>query len=383
MNQTEKKEDRIRRRAWHFLSKVVAMVFRRGQCFLDPIGVEPPFLLIANHACNSDPIFLGLASKETPLTFVGSEHLERQGFISRILNRYFSVIPRKKATVAVETVKMMKDSLKEGRPVVLFAEGDCSWDGVSARVFPSTGKLAKMMRVPLVTYRLEGNYLSKPRWAASSRKGPVFGRRIAVYDEAALKRMKAEELTDRINQDIYMNVWKDDRLMQQQYKAKAPAEGLEKGFFICPWCHTAGSLQTRKAVVHCTKCDHTLKLSPDGRLSGDPFSDFHQWDVWQKEELADWIQKGETDGLFPGTGEWTDLKKGIKTQVRFELDLKQKALFIEDRPVNFSQIHDMSMVKTNRLLCSCDDGYFELFTKTGILRPYLMAWQISQGGGNA
>ena len=103
--------------------------------------------------------------------------------------------------------------------------------------------------------------------------------------------------------------------------------------------------------------------------------------MWQKEELASRIQKGEETGLFSEKGEWTDLDQGVKKEVSFSLDLKQKAIVIDDRPLPFSQIRDMSMVKTNRLLCSSDDGYFELFTKTGILRPYLMAWQICQEGG--
>ena len=36
----------------------------------------------------------------------------------------------------------------------------------------------------------------------------------------------------------------------------------------------------------------------------------------------------------------------------------------------------MAMVKTNRLLFTTSDGYFEIFTKNGVLRPYLLAFKM-------
>ena len=100
-------------------------------------------------------------------------------------------------------------------------------------------------------------------------------------------------------------------------------------------------------------------------------------DLWQEETLSKLIKEGGPQSLFGGEGKLRDLldKKAKAKQVSYRLDLKEGALVIDGRPIPLAGITDMAMVKTERLLFTDRDGYFELFTKDGILRPYLMAKQ--------
>ena len=50
-----------------------------------------------------------------------------------------------------------------------------------------SGKLAKSAGVRVVTYRIEGGYLTQPRWSTGTRRGKLFGRLIHVYEPAELK----------------------------------------------------------------------------------------------------------------------------------------------------------------------------------------------------
>ena len=186
MSKTERENKRIAR-FWKLLHATAGRyVVRRFNYSFDPVGIEPPFILISNHVTNSDPFFIGLVYKPKSLAFVASEHIFRMGFISKLLKRYLAPIPRPKADSGVGAVRAVLKRLREGDPVVLFAEGDCTWNGVSGKIFPATGKLAKAAGVPLVTYRLEGGYLTSPRWSKKARRGMMRGRLVHIYSPEEL-----------------------------------------------------------------------------------------------------------------------------------------------------------------------------------------------------
>ncbi|MBQ7060853.1 MAG: 1-acyl-sn-glycerol-3-phosphate acyltransferase [Clostridia bacterium] len=373
-----RKQKRDRRIGW-LAAQILAVpsIKRKHGCDMEPVEIDGPFLLIANHANNSDPILVGMASENRPLTFVASEHLGRLGFVSKLLQKHFSIISRSKASTAFGAVRAILKALKAGEGVLLFAEGDCTWNGVSNKVFPATGKLAKAGRAPLVTYRLEGNYLSKPRWAKHGRRGGIAGRIVHIYSPEELETMTADQITAAIDRDIHENAWETARRTGSVYRGKALAEGLEKALFICPECGGADCLKTEKNDIFCTKCGFRTSLSDSGAFASGRFPTVLEWDLWQEETLSKLIKEGGPQSLFGGEGKLRDLldKKAKAKQVSYRLDLKEGALVIDGRPIPLAGITDMAMVKTERLLFTDREGYFELFTKDGILRPYLMAKQ--------
>ena len=372
-------EGRVRRRAWKLAQRLVHRFLRRKYNYeYSPIGIEGPFLLIANHANNTDPLFVSMSSKTTPLTFVASEHLERLGLLTRLLTRYFSVILRAKASSAVSTVRSILKALRQGESVALFAEGECTWDGISAGIFPATGKLARTAGVPLVTYRLEGNYLSCPRWAKKARKGRCVGSVVRIYSPEELAKMKPDEITAAIDRDIYEDAWQTEKRVNAVFRSKAPAAGLERALFLCPGCHSLGSLRTRGSAVRCRKCGMRAELDGRGFFRTGPFPGILEWDGWQKTAYAKIVRERPEGALFPARGRLTELPDGKGKPLPFCLDLHRAALLLDGTPVPFRDISEMAMVKTNRLLFTTPSGYFELRTKRGILRPYLLAWQASR-----
>ncbi len=368
---------RVRARAWRFAHLVVPPVIRHRYHFTwEPVCLDGPFLLIANHAMNLDTVLIGHVVKDRPLAYVGSAHLMRLGFVTKLLTRYASLIPRSKASSSAGAVRAILTSLRQGSPVVLFAEGDCTWDGVSAKVFPATGNLAKAVRVPLVTYRLEGNYLSKPRWAKKPRKGRITGKIVNVYSPEQLEEMSAEDVTEAINRDIYVNVWDDDHSVP--FRSRKPAVGLERALVLCPACGEAGTLRTAGATILCDKCGMRTALDGNCRFREGRFSNIHEWEIWQQKEMAKRVREGRGSGLYPGEGILTKLDTGESRKIRFSLDLEKRAILADRKTVPFADITDIAMVKTNRLLFSDPDGYFEIRSKKAILRPYLLAVQNYQ-----
>ncbi len=349
----------------------------------EPIVCGGPCLIIANHVTNFDPFFVGLAHKNAPLSYVASEHIFRLGFVSKLITRLIDPIPRSKGASGADTVKAILRRIKNGESVVLFAEGDCTWDGLSQGIFPATGKLAKVCGAPLVTFRIEGGYLSRPRWAKKSRRGKMHGAPVRVYTPEELKSMAPNEVTEAINRDIFVDAWADQRKNRVAYRCKAPAEGLERALFICPECNKPEKLASVGNRFFCTACGAEWMMDEYGFLNGPQFSTIAEWDAWQKRAVGQ--MKGRL--LFAARGVLTDI--GGNTKGGCEL-----ALNADDRRIvraggsgaQLSEIDNMAMVKTNRLLMErggdTQRGYYEFKTGRGVLRPYLMLWQVLRGEGD-
>lgn len=372
MEQSEKAKDR--RGIWRLLYLYAhGFLAKRYNYSCEQVKAEGPFLLISNHVTNNDPFFVGLSSVERPLTYVASSHLFRLGVISKIIIKLVDPIARSKASSGASTVIACLRRIKRGESIVLFAEGDCSWDGLSIKVSPSTGKLAKSTGAPLVTYRLQGGYLSRPRWANKMRRGAMHGGPVRVYSPEELDSMTAEEVTEAINRDIFVDAWADQRENMTAYRCKAPAEGLERALFICPECGGAGCLSGRGAVFSCGKCGAEWKMDEYGFLHGPRFGAIAEWEAMQKQAVKQ--LKGEK--LFACRGSFTDLNSGRavkKTELWLNAD--GACLVIGGETVKkLSDIKRMAMVKTDRLLFEDAESYFEFKSERASLRPYLMLWR--------
>ena len=376
MGESENTKDR-RSALWRLLHWAARnFLARKFDYTYEQIECEAPCLIVSNHVTNNDPFFVGLAHKSSPLSYVASEHIFRLGIISKILIKLMDPIPRSKAASGAGTVKACLRRIKNGESIALFAEGDCTWDGRSAEVFPATGKLAKVCGAPLVTFRIEGGYLSSPRWAKKLRRGEMHGAPVHVYTVEELKGMTPEEVTACINRDIYTDAREEQKKTPTVFRSEARAEGLERALFICPCCGEADCMKSKKHRLLCEKCGAEWEMDEYGAIKGPKFGSVAEWDEWQKNAVRD--MKGGK--LFALEGTLTDIGAAAKQKTEVWLDADGGGIVFDGgRREPFSDITDMAMVKTNRLLFEDGEGYFEIKSKRGILRPYLMAWRAARG----
>ena len=269
-------------------------------------------------------------------------------------------------------------ALKEGETVCLFAEGDATWDGVSRPVFPATGKLARMAGVPLILYRLEGGYLSLPRWSKKRRLGQMRGSVVSEYSPEELKRKKGDEITDLINLNLHEDAWERQRREHIRFRAENRAEGIERGFFLCPKCEKIGTVHGIGNRIVCP-CGLDLFYTEEGFLTpGEPFETLAEWESWQQEKLLGF--KFPEDGpMFADEGvQLTELGRdhGGRRIGIFRLEQYPDALVSGGQRFFLKEILNMAMVKANILLLTTEKGYFELRAKKPCcLRKYLSVWQ--------
>ncbi len=336
-------------------------------------------LIISNHVTNWDPLLLSLSFPEQQIDFVASEHLFRMGWVTKLIQWLVAVIPRRKGSTGMDTAMACLRNLRAGKSVCIFGSGETTWDGLSTPVLPATAMLAQISGATLLTYRIEGGYLTNPRWGKGLRRGKMHGHVVGVYTAEQLKGMKKEEILQAINSDIYEDTWQSQRENPVVYKGKNRANYLEGALFICPKCRQLGSLHSEGEHLHCA-CGHSVQLTPTGFLSpAEPFETIAQWESWQLEAYrnGDYQPAGGVIADENVTFLKVDDDHTTHTLAEGRLELKDSALHIGEHVLPLDTIGNMAIVRTNRLIFSCQDAYYELKCHTPgcCMRKYVLAWQ--------
>ncbi|MEL7610306.1 MAG: lysophospholipid acyltransferase family protein [Bacillota bacterium] len=247
--------------------------------------LKGPYLVYANHNADLDPVLLGLSFKEH-IYFVASEHVYRAGFASKLLKRYFDPISRLKGSSDASAVKEILRRLRAGFNVCIFAEGNRSFDGRTCPILPTSGKLAKICGVPLVTYKFEGGYFTTPRWAFTMRHGRMRGYVVNIYSPEQLAAMGVNEINEAIAADLYEDAYARQAEERIPFRGKRLAEGLEAALYICPQCGRINTLQSRGDAFFCG-CGLNARYDEYGQLHGAPFGSVAQWDDFQRQRLPE------------------------------------------------------------------------------------------------
>ncbi len=365
---------------WRMLYGPLSLwICRKFHMTHEDLRVDGPVLLVPNHVNAWDPLLIAMSLKEKQVYFVASEHLFRLGFVSRALQWLVGPIPRRKAASGTDTVKACLRQLRAGHSICLFAEGEQCWDGRNNPIFPATGKLAKSSGATLVTYRLEGAYLSKPRWARGVRRGRVHGHPVNIYPPETLKGMSAAEVNAAIERDCFEDAWERQRQWHQPYRGKRLAEGLERAMYLCPRCRGIGTLRTKGDRIFCC-CGFSLQYTAEGFFSpAEPFETIADWESWQREALRTRNFPTQGEGLFSdrdmlltkiGSGhEEAELGRG--TLIQYE-----DRLCCAGHDFSLSEIRSMAPVQSYLLLFSYRDEYYQLRSDSGAnLRKYMEIWR--------
>ncbi len=366
-------------RIWRVLYALThRWICRKFNLTHEDLHADGPVLLIPNHVSAWDPLLVAMSLRDKQVYYVASEHLFRMGLLSRLICWLVAPIPRRKASTGTDTVKTCLRHLRAGHSVCLFAEGEQSWDGRSIPIFPATGKLVKSSGATLVTYRLEGGYLSLPRWGRGVRRGRVHGHPVGIYPPDLLKTMSAEAINELINRDIQEDAWQRQRETPVPYRGRRRAEGLERALYLCPACRGIGTLQTKDDRIFCS-CGLELHFIETGFFAPDqPFSTIAEWEDWQRQALHDL-------DVPPGTLLFSDEKMSLS---KISTDHGERRIGggtlqqYTDRLVcgeysfPLKEINNMAVVLTGLLLFSYQGEYYQIRAeKSANFRKYLEIWR--------
>jgi len=279
---------------WKVLRPVVKLLLRIKFGYRCEMADNLPenYIVLANHATDWDPLFVGAAFKRQ-MYFVASEHIARWKFVFKLIDHLLAPIMRYKGTVAASTVVETLRKIKAGGNVCIFAEGARTWDGETAPFLPSTGKLVKSAKCGLVTYRLVGAYFVSPNWSEKSlRRGYIRGEVANVYTKEQIAAMSVAEINEAIARDLYVDAYADQIRDPKPYKSRHLARGFENLLFLCPACGAVDSFTTEKDTAVCSACGHSIRYTEYGMLEGTVASTVKELFAWQKREVCKAAESG-------------------------------------------------------------------------------------------
>ncbi len=260
-------------------------------------GLKPPYLLLCNHNSFADFQMTTAAIFPHRANYVIS--IDIYPSLGWIVERLGGIATRK-FTTDLQLVKSLKKVIDNGDVAVMYPEARYSFAGTPCVLPPSLGKLAKFLKVPVVTLVMHGNHIAQPLWNLKKRglKHPQGEIKLLLTAE------QVEEATvDEINQMLRDEFDYNDYEWQLQHgikcKKKWRAEGLHKILYQCPHCNTEFKMSSKGTELMCNACGKVWEMTEYGQLralrigdtdlTGDEkateFSKIPDWFDWERSNV--------------------------------------------------------------------------------------------------
>jgi len=373
------------RRAYKALYRPAKLLMKGLLNYTYELGprTEGPCLILSNHVTDFDPILVGLSFPEH-MYYVAGENVMRMGFLSKVVTRYASVIQRIKGTTDAEAALQILRTLRKGRNVCMFAEGNRTFTGETLPIAPATAKLVKMSRSTLVTYRLTGGYLSTPRWSTHRRKGRMYGAPVGVYPPEEIKKMSEAEISALLARDLYENAYDTQAKAPVAFRGKALAETLETALYLCPKCRRIDTLHSQGDRFFCD-CGLSMTLDEFGFFRGDglPFKTPLDWDKWQTGEMERLAETMGEEAAFSDEGQTLNRKEddhSLTPLVTGTMALYRDRLTVGDLAFPLRDLRGIGLIQRQGMVFSTADGdYAVTATRLRCVRKYQTLFEFLKG----
>ena len=165
----------IRRARYHFY-RWLARTLWRFMGGLEVRGLqnsprEGAFLLISNHQSFLDPILVQAVCPRIVHSMAKSTQFGSAPF-RRLMTQLYS-FPVRRFEVDPQAVRQVLRRLGQGNGVVIYIEGERSWDGQLQSPRLGTVRLALKAGVPIVPVRVDGAYDAWPRWHRKIKRARI------------------------------------------------------------------------------------------------------------------------------------------------------------------------------------------------------------------
>jgi long-chain acyl-CoA synthetase len=204
---------------WYVFSRLVQVValdrFDLHVSGIEKLPQSGPYILSSNHQSYLDPLIL--ASVVPPRVFaklfaVGTSEIFGKGFMLRVARSLRTVVVDPDANL-ISAMRAGAFGLRQGRPLILYPEGERSIDG-TPRIFKKGAAILSIhLQVPIVPIAIEGFYEAWPRNKPFQGFKPLkmsFGDPIMPPPESEASEAAYEELTAKLKTRV-VEMWNELR----------------------------------------------------------------------------------------------------------------------------------------------------------------------------
>lgn len=257
-------------------------------------GIKPPYLLLCNH--NS---FIDFKVTTAAIFPHRANYLVAiDGFIGREwLLRSVGCICKRKFTNDMVMVRHMKKVADNGDVIVMYPEARYSLCGTNAVLPESLGKLAKLLKIPVVTLIMHGHHVNSPFWNLKNRKVKNMEAVLSLLvSKEELDVLDYQEINERINTAFRYDdfAWQKEKRIRITYPDRA--KGLHKVLYQCPSCRTEYRMMSGGSKLWCEHCNKEWEMSEYGELSAvngpTEFSHIPDWYEWERSQVREEVENG-------------------------------------------------------------------------------------------
>jgi len=295
---SKKRTDEYYKKQFHKYQKIFRLVAGKkfGINFSKPISFDEPVLILSNHTTDWDFIILS-SLIQSHFYVVCEEHVFGMKVIGNINKNKLNSIPIFKGSNKAPHVLEIVRRLRQGNSVLLFPEGTLSHNGLTGNIDISIAKLMKISKCKVVTVRLKGGFFLQPRFRTKTGKGKMISAEVVnVYDKETIQNLPLTSLQDMVNDDLYVDAYKEQEIFKIKYGSKNMLEGVERYYNVCPKCHKIDTLTSKNNTVTCS-CGYKISIDEYGLLHGEnlAFNTFLGWEDLMKKVYA---EKFLSDGII-------------------------------------------------------------------------------------
>lgn len=263
-------------------------------------NLKPPYIVVPNHVMTFDPLLVNYYIP-VPVHYVASDANFRSPFTSFWL-RQVGTIATSKLTDDMASLRLMLKTLKEGKVIGIFAEGQRSWDGVSLPIIPSTAKLVRIAKVPVLVSLLKGGYMCIPRWSFHGRRGRVVVEQKLAVSAKEAATLSVDEITKRIEAALEHDDSEYQNVKRVPYASKRTAENLQLALFYCPGCRSFNTMYSKKRRFFCRSCGYEVEFTqyyrfkPVATRDAPVFGTIREWSLAQNDAVYLRLSEAERAG---------------------------------------------------------------------------------------
>lgn len=210
-------------------------------------------VLVANHACYLDPVYLGAVTWRTVHYLTTAEAY--RGALSRWLMHSFVNVPVRRYRQDPAACRELLRLLAEGELVGLFVEGERSPLGDYQGAEPGVASILARLPAPVIPVGISGSYDSGPRWADRLRRREV---RLRVGAPLRFEAEAPATVVDRAIRGLL------DADPQPVRLSGLPRHRLARVLWRCPCCGDEPAWAAERLA--CGSCGASYGSTADGWL---------------------------------------------------------------------------------------------------------------------
>ena len=221
---------------------------------------KEPYVILFNHGSKFDFAFVS-AYINTRKTNSMAAYYYFCNFTFGYLMYQAGIFPKYLQQPDVKAIKNALKVKKMGNNIAIAPEGRLSVCGCLESITESTGKLLKKLEYPLLAVRINGSYLSSPKWAKHDKYG-----RIDIHYEEVLTKEQIISMTDtEINEKIIKELSYDDFKWAEDnnvtFEGKDMAEGLENILFLDPITESKYNMMVKGDTITLNDSNTEIRLN--------------------------------------------------------------------------------------------------------------------------